>query len=149
MGRNGNKGLEDAYIQTNGVEPLPRVPASWLVIGIVVLASVCSFIFGYLYALERVPKDTFIIEGAGERAPAVLGASSQKEEPVIVPAPAPAPEAQELTSGAYVASKSGTAYHLPSCPGAKQIKEENKVWFASKTDAELAGYKPAKNCKGI
>lgn len=54
-----------------------------------------------------------------------------------------------VTKGLYVASKNGTKYHLPTCPGAKRIKEENKIWFDSKTEAEQAGYEPAKNCKGI
>lgn len=49
----------------------------------------------------------------------------------------------------YVASKNGTKYHLPWCGSAKQIKEENKVWFATKEEAENAGYTPASNCKGI
>lgn len=49
----------------------------------------------------------------------------------------------------FVASISGTKYHLPSCSGAKRIKEENKVWFSTKEDAELAGYGPAGNCPGI
>jgi hypothetical protein len=52
-------------------------------------------------------------------------------------------------SGAYVASKSGTKYHLPWCTGAKQIKESNKIWFETKEEAERAGYTPASNCKGI
>ena len=51
--------------------------------------------------------------------------------------------------GAYVASKSGTKYHLPWCGSAKQIKEENKIWFATKEEAEKAGYTPSANCKGI
>ena len=51
--------------------------------------------------------------------------------------------------GQYVASKKGAKYHLPWCAGAKQISEENKIWFASKADAEKAGYTPASNCKGI
>lgn len=54
-----------------------------------------------------------------------------------------------VTSGMYVASKSGSKYHLPWCGGAKQIKETNKVWFATKEAAEDAGYTPAANCKGI
>lgn len=53
------------------------------------------------------------------------------------------------TAGKYVGSKSGKRYHLPSCPGAKRIKEENKVWFESKEAAEKAGYSPAANCQGI
>jgi len=49
----------------------------------------------------------------------------------------------------YVASKNGTAYHFPWCPGALNIKEENKVWFETKEEAELAGYKIAANCEGL
>jgi hypothetical protein len=49
----------------------------------------------------------------------------------------------------YVASKSGTKYHYPWCPGAKQMKEENKIYFDSRPAAEAAGYTPAANCKGL
>jgi hypothetical protein len=55
----------------------------------------------------------------------------------------------EVGQGKYVASKKGTKYHLPWCPGAKQIKEENKLWFDSKEEAEKAGYTKATNCKGL
>ncbi len=51
--------------------------------------------------------------------------------------------------GAVVASKNGSKYHLPSCPGAGQIKEENKVWFESSAAALAAGYSPAANCPGL
>lgn len=62
----------------------------------------------------------------------------------VLPAESGAP-----VEGGYVASKSGTKYHLPWCGSAKQIKEENKIWFATKAEAEAAGYLPAANCKGI
>lgn len=52
-------------------------------------------------------------------------------------------------AGKYVASKSGSAYHFPWCPGAQRIKEENKIWFDSKEEAESRGYKPAGNCEGL
>lgn len=45
-----------------------------------------------------------------------------------------------------VASKSGTKYHLLSCPGVGQIKEENKLFFNSVTEAKAAGYSAAANC---
>jgi hypothetical protein len=48
-----------------------------------------------------------------------------------------------------VASKSGTKYHLPNCPGAVQIKEENRVFFDSIELAKAAGYSPASNCPGL
>ena len=51
--------------------------------------------------------------------------------------------------GKYVASKNGTAYHLPWCSGALKIKEENKIWFDTKEEAEKRGYKPAGNCAGL
>lgn len=56
---------------------------------------------------------------------------------------------QAIQEEKYVASRSGSKYHLVSCPGAQSIKSENKIFFASKTEAEAAGYTPAANCKGI
>lgn len=51
--------------------------------------------------------------------------------------------------GAYVGSKNSDRYHLPWCSGAARISEANKVWFATKEEAEKAGYTPAGNCPGI
>ena len=51
-----------------------------------------------------------------------------------------------LPAGSVIASKSGSKYHYPSCPGAKQIKEANKITFASAQAAESAGYTLAANC---
>ncbi len=45
-----------------------------------------------------------------------------------------------------ITSKNGTKYHYLNCPGAKQIKEENKIVFASPSLAEAAGYTLAANC---
>jgi len=54
-----------------------------------------------------------------------------------------------IGNGAVIASKSGEAYHLPWCSGPSRIKPENIIWFKSSKEAEEAGYRPAKNCKGI
>ncbi len=56
---------------------------------------------------------------------------------------------QKISAGAVVASKQGKTYHLPSCPGAKNIAPENKITFTSRAIAQKAGYSPAKNCKGL
>ena len=56
---------------------------------------------------------------------------------------------QTVVGGKYVASKNGSKYHFPWCSGAQRMKEENKIWFDSKDDAERAGYTPAANCKGL
>lgn len=64
-----------------------------------------------------------------------------------------AQESQEptppATTGKYVGSKSGTRYYLPTCSGVSRIKEENRVWFATKEEAESRGLLPATNCKGM
>jgi hypothetical protein len=54
-----------------------------------------------------------------------------------------------VSSGQYVASKTGSSYYFPWCSGVKRIRESNKVWFSTKEDAILAGYAPAGNCKGL
>lgn len=51
--------------------------------------------------------------------------------------------------GKYVASKNSDLYHAPWCSGALRIKEENKIWFQTKEEAEASGRTPASNCKGI
>lgn len=51
--------------------------------------------------------------------------------------------------GKVVASKNSDKYHLPDCPGAKQISEQNKIWFNSIEEAKRAGYEPAGNCPGL
>jgi hypothetical protein len=48
-----------------------------------------------------------------------------------------------------VVSRSGTKYHLPTCPGAKQIKDSNIITFSTIEQAKAAGYSAAANCKGL
>ncbi len=61
----------------------------------------------------------------------------------------PTPPSQPQKNGAYVGSRNGTKYHLPSCAGARRIAPENQVWFATQEEAETAGYTPASNCPGL
>lgn len=51
--------------------------------------------------------------------------------------------------GLFVASKKGSTYNYPWCSGARAIAVENKIWFKSIEDAQQAGYRAAKNCKGL
>lgn len=59
------------------------------------------------------------------------------------------PATEQSDVGRVVGSKNSDKYHLPDCPGAKQISEQNKIWFDSIEAAEKAGYKPAGNCPGL
>ena len=54
-----------------------------------------------------------------------------------------------VKSGIFVASKNGTKYYLPTCPGVKRIKEENKIYFNAVAEAEARGLTPAANCPGL
>lgn len=124
------------------------MPADLLIILIVLLSSTAAFGLGVLTGREmgkggtddRLWIEQLSKEGSVLQAGAA-GAVRTPEESEVVAVPA--------ATGKYVASKSGTKYHLPTCSGAKRIKDENKVWFQSKEEAEAAGYEAAANCKGI
>ncbi len=101
----------------------------WLLGLIIVALALISFGLGRLSAREEV-------------RPIVPVASVVGEETEVLAQGVP-------QGGEVVASRSGTAYHYPWCPGASQIAEKNKVWFSSIEEARSAGYNPAKNCKGL
>ena len=49
--------------------------------------------------------------------------------------------------GHYVASKSGTKFHIPSCRYAASILPANLITFTSRQEALDAGYAPCSVCK--
>lgn len=79
--------------------------------------------------------------------------SSHVEKPALQTLPSltssEAPQQNSASIVSVIASKSGTKYHLPDCPGAKQIKSENLIEFTSIEAAKAAGYSPAGNCPGL
>jgi len=100
---------------------------------VIILVALISFGLGRLSKIEesRTPITIENLTGAihqGESLDAIQGLPLEKS---------------------FVASKNGTKYHYPWCPGAQSIKEENKIWFSTKEEAEKAGYQPASNCKGL
>jgi hypothetical protein len=110
---------------------------------IIVLVAALSFGLGRLSVGDRAPLSTenkpIVLQHVAS-IPNALHVSTSSQE-------AAAPSSEEARM--YVGSKNGTKYHLPWCGSASQIKEENKVFFASKEEAQRAGYTPAANCKGI
>jgi hypothetical protein len=127
---------------------LQNIVDDWVLAAILLLTASLFFGLGLIAAKEyQKPKDQLWIEQlpAEERGVATSSAAQ-------IPAgggPAAAVAAAKASTGTYVASKTGSKYYLPSCSGAKRIKEENKVWFEDKAEAEKAGYQPASTCKGI
>ncbi len=140
-----------AGLSTSGKAAIDRIPHPWLLIGIVVLSSTASFGLGVLEGRQgaigngisitelatTTPPDAVnpLLHGGG---PAAVGVADVSGAPPSIPA-----------GGEVVASKNGAKYYLPWCGGVKLIKEDNKVWFATREAAEAAGYTPAANCKGL
>lgn len=103
---------------------------------LIISVAVVAFILGRqsIIASVQSPAGVQVIQGQA----AIIASKEVIEEGM-------APEARV----GVVASRSGTKYHLPSCPGAKQINEENKITFATIEAAKAAGYSAAANCNGL
>jgi len=105
---------------------------------VVVFVGTSSFMIGRLSVAENSRPEVRICE---------------KDDTVLLSAETHA-EALGTNSGetgtvAVVASKNGTKYHLPTCPGAKQISPANLISFSSIVAARAAGLTPASNCPGL
>jgi hypothetical protein len=55
----------------------------------------------------------------------------------------------EPRGGGYIAGRRGSVYYYPWCGGAARIAPQERLEFATANDAEMAGYRAAKNCKGL
>ncbi|MFZ2205318.1 MAG: hypothetical protein WAV23_01890 [Minisyncoccia bacterium] len=53
----------------------------------------------------------------------------------------------QKTSQNYFASKRGQKYYSIGCSAGKTIKEENRIYFSSSTEAEQSGYELSSSCK--
>lgn len=113
---------------------------------VVIMASTLSYGLGRLSRIYEARPPISIYQEAGvglvntkEDKPAVSSATlvnSQNDS-------SPVGEKE----GKVVASKNSDKYHLLTCPGAKTIKEENKIFFATEAEAEKAGLVRAGNCR--
>ncbi len=126
---------------------------------IIIIVGSVSFLLGRLSVSEKTTKihqtanliESQITVATSTTSPTVPTPNQNilniQSSPQVVPTQPQKPVVN--IDGNYVASKSGTKYHLPWCSGAKRITDANKVWFKTKEEAEKAGYQPAANCKGI
>jgi hypothetical protein len=62
------------------------------------------------------------------------------------PMAAKAAPAKTAPAAAIIGNKDSKIYHQADCKMGAKIKPENKVTFASKAEAEKAGYKACKTC---
>ncbi len=131
---------------------LSKVPIDVLIVGVVFLSATASFGLGYLagQGSVRQGKGGFWIENVAATTTQALPAAAAAAEmnapriPVVSPGTTLTP-----TEGKYLASKNGKKYYLPTCSGAKRIKNENRLWFATLEDAQASGRTAAANCPGL
>jgi hypothetical protein len=113
---------------------------------VIILTAILSFGLGRLSApKDSTPMTVRFDENLGQaRAQSTL----RQAEDLRQPSRQTANVIQSTqTSGEVVASKNGSKYHYSHCPGAKQIKEENRLFFPSAAAAEASGYTLAGNCE--
>ena len=136
--------------------------------GMVILVGISGFFLGKLSSDDAHRQDslrvvtvgdmlkghTGLLAGVGDSN--TSGITALQEPPkttLLKDQTAVAPSTTQVVSasvkGVYVGAKSGKTYYLPWCSGVKRIKEENKVWFQDKIEAQQAGYTASKTCKGM
>ena len=64
--------------------------------------------------------------------------------PIKITQPSPIPTDPRVVASKAAGSK---LYHHPWCSGAQRIKETNKLWFATESEAIAASYTLAANCQ--
>jgi len=102
---------------------------------LVVSIAIVAFLLGRNSMSQSHPQPAGVL--VSQQAPLVVRESEQRVR------------VSEDGDTGVIASRSGTKYHLPTCPGAKQIKESNKISFSSIEQAKAAGYSAAANCDGL
>ncbi len=95
---------------------------------VIVFVGLASFFLGAMWQNDRTSTQVTI-----EEDNTALNASNGANE-------------EGSTTDAYVGSWTSKIYRLKTCPGVSVIRESNRVYFGSKSDAEAAGYTAAKNC---
>lgn len=123
-------------------EPLNKIKPLLLPLNIILVATL-SFGLGRWSKIEDSKTPVLIHNPMGE------GVARLPDGQASLASVASLTTSTSQKTGTLVGSKNGTKYHYPWCSGAQRIKEENKIWFASKEEATAKGYTPAANCPGL
>ncbi len=107
---------------------------------VIILVGICAFGLGRLSTQNPKFDDQITITDSSvgntkSMSASVLGTQIYKNN------------TDTYSKGEYVASKNGKLYYTVNCSGAKRIKEENKIWFESKAEAEKLGLTFSTSCK--
>lgn len=137
-----------SYDKNGEVERFPLFKKLFLSIVLILVASL-SFGIGRLSVVgEREPikieYDESLVQTPKAETSASVPTKTTSGTASVINAVTPA---NTVNNQQVVASKNGVRYHFLHCSGAKQIKEENKILFATPEEAKAAGYTLAANCK--
>jgi hypothetical protein len=101
-----------------------------------ILIAIIGFGVGKLSASSKA-KTPIRIETAEIAQPLIQAViNSPSSTPIVTP----------KAAIQLVASRNGTRYYYPWCSGVKRIKEENKVYFNTESEAEARGLTLAVGC---
>ena len=102
---------------------------------VIVLVGICAFGLGRISAQSpKIDESIAILDS--QAVPYKSPISSFIKE-----------DTNSTTKGQYLASKNGKLYYNVGCSGANRIKEENKIWFNTKEEAESRGLTMSSTCK--
>jgi hypothetical protein len=103
-----------------------------LIVIIIILVGLGSFGLG---RLSKKPKNEGLrVEYTGETSNAIQAVQS-------------AQNSQNSSQKAFFASSKGSKYYSVGCSAGKTIKQENRVYFDTREDAEGAGYELSSSCR--
>lgn len=124
---------------------------------IIILVAILSFLLGRISKIGENKEPVRVVNNSNTSinnppSPPYIKGGTEKETSASVTQSDQAAAVVNSTTEEkveVVGSKNGTKYHLPTCPGAKQISEKNLIKFESIEEARSRGYTPASNCKGL
>ena len=110
-----------------------------LTVVIIILVGLGSFGLGRLSKESATPG--IKIDYGDQKASALESMEEASLNPVLNQ------NTQKSSSGNFFASNRGSKYYSVGCSGGKTIKQENRIYFATKEEAEKAGYELSSSCK--
>ena len=113
-----------------------------MTIAIVILVGISSFFLGRLS--NQTSTSGLNIENTGLQASAIGAIRSNNEQ--ISLNPSISEKTNNNSRGSYFASKKGKKYYSNGCSAGKTIKQENRIYFSTTTEAENAGYILSSSC---
>ena len=111
-----------------------------LTVLIVILVGLGSFELGRLSKESRT--NGLKIEYNGQEASLIAPAINKSTNNSDI-----TKSSQNSNSGEYFASNRGKKYYSINCSAGKTIKQENRIYFSTSTEAEQAGYQLSTSCQ--